>query len=100
MVDPKQPSGAAPRALFPRAWKYYDGFVATSGLLLILANTLMGLNVFSDTASRWINVGVALLVAVMIWARNRGGELGVIKTGADHLQPPPPSPPAPPPAPS
>jgi|SRR6516164_3680069 hypothetical protein len=87
--DPLEPSGTPPRPLLPAAWKYYDGVVATVGLLLILANTLMGLNILGDTAARWVNVGVAVVVAALVWMRNRASELGVIKTSADHLQPPP-----------
>jgi hypothetical protein len=80
-----KPSGATPRALFPRAWKYYDGIIASAGLIFMVANALIGLNVFSPTATRWISVGIAASTAALIWLRARAQQLGVVKVDNGHL---------------
>ena len=81
-------SGAPAKALFPRAWQYYDGVVATVGLVFITVNALIGVEVFSQSTQRWISVGVAVLQAILIWMRARATTLGVVKVNAEHLQPP------------
>jgi hypothetical protein len=71
-------SGATPKALFPAAWKYYDGIVATFALVLMVINALIGVDFFSPQVDRWISVGIAVFTAAAIWAKLRAQQLGVV----------------------
>jgi hypothetical protein len=78
-------SGATPHALFPKAWKAYDGIVATFALLLMVINALIGIDLFNPTVDRWISVGITAVTAVLIWMRLRATQLGVVKVDNGHL---------------
>jgi len=78
-------SGATPRALFPKAWRYYDGVIATAALIFMVVNALVGLDVFSADVDRWIGVGITAVTAVLIWMRARATQLGVVTVGNGHL---------------
>jgi hypothetical protein len=81
-------SGAAPRALFPKAWKYYDGLVATAALTLMIINALISVDIFTQTTERWIGVGITGVTALLIWMRARATQLGVVKVDNGHLTEP------------
>lgn len=74
MTEFGEDSGANPRPLWPSAWRYYDGIMATLALFLILLNVL-SLSQFSW--DKWLNVAIALIAAVAIWLRRRAWQLGI-----------------------
>lgn len=75
-------SGTIPKPLFPNAWRFYDGIMATLAFLLILLNVL-SLSEFSW--DKWLNVAIALIAAAAIWLRRRAWQLGIVRA-ADEQQ--------------
>ena len=56
----------------PTRWQttfaeYWKAAVAAGGALLILLNTLVGLNFFSERTLDWINTAIAGLTAAGVW---------------------------------
>jgi hypothetical protein len=56
----------------PKPWQaklaeYWKAIVAAGGALLILLNTLVGLNFWSERTLDWINTAIAGLAAAGVW---------------------------------
>jgi hypothetical protein len=79
-----QDSGAQHRALFPGAWKYWDGIVSSVALVFMVVNALEGAKVFSSDVERWISVGIAVLTAALIWGKLRGRQLGIVQVNTEQ----------------
>jgi hypothetical protein len=58
---------AAPTRWQAALAKYWKGTIAVGGFLLILLNTLVGLQFWSERALDWINTAIAGLVALGVW---------------------------------
>jgi hypothetical protein len=63
------------KPLFPRAWPFYNACVATIGAVMITVNVLVGANLWGPTVDKWVNVGLALLSALLIWLNERRRQL-------------------------
>jgi hypothetical protein len=58
----------------PERWqvafaKYWKGTIAVGGFLLILLNTLVGLQFWDERALDWINTTIAGIVALGVWIK-------------------------------
>ena len=61
------PTSPAPEPWQTKLAEYWKAAVAAGGALLILLNTLVGLNFWSERALDWINTAVAGLTAAGVW---------------------------------
>jgi hypothetical protein len=71
----------------PKGWqvalaKYWKGTIAVGGFLLILLNTLVGLQLWSERTLDWISTAIAGLVALGVWFK-RNQERAEEITGID-----------------
>jgi Gpi18-like mannosyltransferase len=71
----------------PQKWqvalaKYWKGTIAVGGFLLILLNTLVGLQIWSERTLDWISTAIAGLVALGVWFK-RNQERAEEITGID-----------------
>jgi hypothetical protein len=67
-------SGESPmpdKPLYPRAWDHYAGIVCWIGAVLVFLNTLIGSDILSINADKWLSFLVTLLVAVLVWLHQR-----------------------------
>ena len=78
----------------PKPWQaklaeYWKAAVAAGGALLILLNTLVGLNHFSERTLDWINTGIAGLTAAGVWFKanqRRAEQVTGIDIDQDHTE--------------
>jgi hypothetical protein len=63
------------KPLWPSAWRYYNVIVASIGAILVLFNTLIGLELWHSDWDRYLNVAISLLVAFLIWLNERRRQL-------------------------
>jgi hypothetical protein len=76
----------------PAGWKaklpeYWKGLVALFGALLILFNSLVGLNFWGETAENWINTIIAFTTAAGVFLKtnvNAAEKLTGIDIDADE----------------
>jgi len=78
----------------PTRWQtkfaeYWKAAVAAGGALLILLNTLVGLNFWSERTLDWINTGIAGLAAAGVWFKanqRRAEQVTGIDIDQDHTE--------------
>jgi hypothetical protein len=78
----------------PKRWQtkfaeYWKAAVAAGGALLILLNTLVGLNFFSERTLDWINTAIAGLTAAGVWFKSnqrRAEQVTGIDIDQDHTE--------------
>lgn len=78
----------------PKAWQVklagaWKGLVALGGALLILLNTLVGLNFWSERALDWISTGIAGLTALAVFLKSnqkKAEQLTGIDIDEDHME--------------
>ena len=78
----------------PKRWQtnfaeYWKAAVAAGGALLILLNTLVGLNFWSERTLDWINTGIAGLAAAGVWFKanqRRAEQVTGIDIDQDHTE--------------
>ena len=75
----------------PKPWqaKLAEYWKAAGGALLILLNTLVGLNLFSERTLDWINTGIAGLTAAGVWFKanqRRAEQVTGIDIDQDHTE--------------
>ena len=78
----------------PEPWQtkfaeYWKAAIAGGGALLILLNTLVGLNFFSERTLDWINTAIAGLTAAGVWFKSnqrRAEQVTGIDIDQDHTE--------------
>jgi hypothetical protein len=64
------PATSAPKPWQAKFAEYWKAAVAAGGALLILLNTLVGLNFWSERTLDWINTAIAGLAAAGVWFKS------------------------------
>ena len=83
------PTSPAPEPWQTKLAEYWKAAVAAGGALLILLNTLVGLNFWSERALDWINTAVAGLTAAGVWFKanqKRAEQVTGIDIDEDHTE--------------
>lgn len=71
----------------PKKWQvamagYWKAIIAVGGFALILLNTVVGLQVWSETTQQWISTAIAGLVALGVFVKANQGKVEKL-TGID-----------------
>lgn len=75
-----------PKALFPRAWKYYNTVVAIISALIVLGNAII-IQVDHEVSEAWVAAIISFLAAVLIWLRDRRQALGLDENPSSDIAP-------------